>query len=427
MERVYLDEGVAVQKRSRTWTADIYRRGRRVYMSLGTTDKTEAMLKGWSIVKAIQERRFEIEGDAGILDCASRGIDFFRISEPMDEAFNEMALEEKASKALDRLKRRAIEGVDVEGVVRQTMTQVLVAQKPAIIEKPLDDMISEHVTVLKGTQNIGKDWEKNVTTQLKLFFGWAKVKTFAEVERSHLEGYIAHVRTVEGRGDWCVRQKFFILAKFFKWAVSRRYLSASPADGMAIRKPGKEKVEFFLSSECRALIKNAADDERAAVMGLAIYASLRREEIFKLDRPDINLKDRIIELDKTKTDYPRTIPILDQLLPLLKRLPLKPGRIFTAWGDEDAMGEEITAFCKRITKRTGRWIGLQMMRRSFCTYLLANGASADTEAAWSGHGVKTAEGYYRGRRPLGESSLLMTYRGLPLEKHGVTERLTRRK
>jgi hypothetical protein len=101
--------------------------------------------------------------------------------------------------------------------------------------------------------------------------------------------------------------------------------------------------------------------------------------------------------------------------------------MFDVWGHVDTMGNEITEYTKRITKRTGKREGLQLMRRSFCTYVLGNGVSAATEADWSGHSAKTAEGYYRGKRPIGERILLMTYKGKALERHGVSERMVRAK
>jgi len=259
MERHYLGYGVAIQKRGRTWAVDVYWKGKRMVRTLGTTDEEVAREIGYRHVREVKKHQLEIEQDICVLDNATKGTPSFFLdpADPRAKKVPSMSPDqiqslgrEALANALGRLERRAREGVDLGVIVGRELAQILAAQKPTLPEKPLEDLISEYVTVLKGTQDIGKDWEKNVTTQLKLFFGWAKVTSLAQVERSHAEGYIAHVRTVEGRGDWTVRQKFFIVAKFLKWAVGRRYLIVNPCDGINPKKPGKRKIDFFVASEC---------------------------------------------------------------------------------------------------------------------------------------------------------------------------------
>jgi type II secretory pathway component PulL len=53
-----------------------------------------------------------------------------------------------------------------------------------------------------------------------MFLTFCEIRNVAEIERRHLEAYLAHARG-EGQGDKSVRDKYIIIAAWLKWAKAQ--------------------------------------------------------------------------------------------------------------------------------------------------------------------------------------------------------------
>ena len=193
-----------------------------------------------------------------------------------------------------------------------------------------------------------------------------------------------------------------------------------PDEDLMPRKPKMASPKYFPAREIEKILAvgKQVDRQVAAVCAVAAFAGLRREEIFLLDWRQVNLGDRRIEIPESKTDKPRWTPVFDelvgQLFPAKKR-----GKVFTRWVSVDRMAQEIKEVIAKATGRRERWCALHHLRHSASTHLQAQGVAASVVGDWLGHRVSTAEKYYRGKLPMGEKPLIMTFRGHPLEKHGI--------
>lgn len=86
-------------------------------------------------------------------------------------------------------------------------------------------------------------------------------------------------------------------------------------------KPGEfQRLELALKATRNASV-------RPAIM-FAIQTGLRRGELLDLTWPHIDLERRLAHIPRTKTGHPRTIPLTDDAVAVLKGLPVTDGRVF---------------------------------------------------------------------------------------------------
>lgn len=114
-------------------------------------------------------------------------------------------------------------------------------------------------------------------------------------------------------------------------AVVRRVLNVAYKEWDWIDEPlgGKIKLlseksmsrEFFLSQEeVDTLLAATSNEDARRVMTLAAYTGLRRSEILKL-KPENWHKPYIVLFSDTKSGKPRSVPVIEDLHPIMQRLP----------------------------------------------------------------------------------------------------------
>lgn len=293
------------------------------------------------------------------------------------------------------------------------------------VQAAIDSYLS---TVQVGREDNSKDWRKTVETQIRSFFEHSRVEILESIRKDHLEDWLAFERTgdpLRGKkpsGDWSLRQKYYNVSKFFRFAARRGWMTWVPDEDLVPRKPKHTFPKFFTAAEIRKILTAAKKIHRELALACAIaaYAGLRRHEVFRLEWRSVNLADRRIEIEESKTRKSRWTPILDGLSRYFWRPPAK-GRVFTRWGHLDTMGTEAEETIRRALGREEKWLGLNILRHSCSTHLQAQGVAPSIAADWLGHRVSTAERYYRGKHPMGEQPLTMTFRGRLLERYGVPE------
>ena len=121
----------------------------------------------------------------------------------------------------------------------------------------------------------------------------------------------------------------------FAWATKQRIVAQNPFVG--VRKPRKEsRLEFLTVAEARRLIDftdaQAKSDLRGAVFSVAVrlglLAGLRAGEVFGLRWRDCDLDRGVMTVNKsycsvTKTGKPRTVPMTDELVTVLRTWRLR--------------------------------------------------------------------------------------------------------
>lgn len=114
-------------------------------------------------------------------------------------------------------------------------------------------------------------------------------------------------------------------------SIIRRILNLAYKEWEWIQEPLGDKVKMLHESnerhvylepdEVNELALNCKNPHAADLIRLAAFSGLRRSEIFRVSKD--NLKGVYLTLDSnTKSGKPRTIPVPEDMIPIIKRMPL---------------------------------------------------------------------------------------------------------
>lgn len=127
-----------------------------------------------------------------------------------------------------------------------------------------------------------------------------------------------------GRGDKgsTINRKLSALSVMLKTAEERNALGGRQAPKIRRVKETENRIRFLSDDEERILFElldamnYAAQAEAIKVL---LYTGFRCGELWKLEKRDVNLAEGTLTLWKTKNGRARTIPILDCIMPIIKR------------------------------------------------------------------------------------------------------------
>jgi integrase len=176
-----------------------------------------------------------------------------------------------------------------------------------------------------------------------------------------------------------------MLKAMFNWGVQEGLTLSNPTDGIKRMRETGARTRFLDSSEVNCLLARASDDIRPIVI-TAIHTGMRRGEILKLRWPDVDLQNRVLTVQESKSGKNRTIPIDDTPHETLKALPsrFKKGYVFPHSSGEP-MGDLQHKF-QRLAKKAGTGdTRFHDLRHTFASHLVINGVDLKTVQELLGH------------------------------------------
>lgn len=192
-------------------------------------------------------------------------------------------------------------------------------------------------------------------------------------------------------------------AKFQRWA-------GAPAVFAGVQKIregySQERIAYFTRDERDLILTTMASDRGAVALWVAFYAGLRREEIARLEWPDIDLASGLISVRTSKTGRGRLVPIAARLAEVVASSRRGQGRV-APWkweaGSEHwkvgALGllERIQTRLPDLAARC-RW---NIFRHTFASLLVQSGVSIDKLSAWMGNSPDVCRRHYAQFIPAG--------------------------
>ena len=236
-------------------------------------------------------------------------------------------------------------------------------------------------------------WEGIVENHLKKAFPG----TLRSVTPDQVEAY-QHQRLEAGVSTSTVNREVTVLKHMFERAVLWEYLSTNPIKGMRKFKepPGRtrwlnpEEIEKLLSA-CTVVSfeKKEGHFFSELIKGylkpfvlLGLNSGMRRGEILRLTRKNIDWKNRVATLEVTKNGDKRHVHLNEAALIALKSIPprLDSDHLFPFRKDQMGM-----AF-RRAVKRAGiENFRFHDLRHTFCSYQAMNGIQGRGLMALMGH------------------------------------------
>jgi len=187
---------------------------------------------------------------------------------------------------------------------------------------------------------------------------------------------------------------------FFVRTLKRRF----PPDSIPYPKYSHHRVPKVLSPEEVAQLIDAASNLQARAILMLLYSTgMRRSELVRLRVEDIDSKRMIVHIRQGKGGKDRDVPLCPRLLETLREYwrSKKPKTwLFPAGiarrGDDHLTDKEIWYVCSEAARHAGlrKHVAPHMLRHSFATHLLENGADLPTIQILMGHADLEATSIY---------------------------------
>ena len=220
-----------------------------------------------------------------------------------------------------------------------------------------------------------------------------------EITPKHLEDYLTkRSRTPYSRGktkkpvkNTTLNRDIACIKGLFRKAVEWGCLQASPAEGIKNPKEIPNPPRLLEQEEIFRLLEEVPDHLNALVV-CAVYAGLRKKELFYLRWKDIdwttgelNVVSR--EEHPTKNYESRRIPMNEALAEALRRHPRRLGSPYVFCNEKGEPYDNVRIALNSAAKRAGIEEGfmLHQLRHAFCSHALMQGIDPRTVQKWMGH------------------------------------------
>jgi integrase len=181
----------------------------------------------------------------------------------------------------------------------------------------------------------------------------------------------------------CLKNMFF---KAIEWG----YLEKHPMKGVALLKEPPGRLRFLTMEEAGRLLRELPEETGQVVM-FALNTGMRKSEILDLQWKNVDMDQRLISVELTKTNERRVVPMNDQVYQLLQNL------------EKHRAGSELVFPEGRVNIRKNFHAGMKRAgiidfrlhdcRHSFASHLVMSGASLKVVQQLLGHkDIKMTEG-----------------------------------
>jgi integrase/recombinase XerD len=267
------------------------------------------------------------------------------------------------------------------------------------MEKTLKDFIY-YLAVEKG---LAKNTLESYERDLKGFLSYLQKEAVGgveEIKRSHILGYMAHLRS-KGLAASTVSRSLASIRSFFHFLLKERYVQENPANDMESPKQEKKLPKVISMSEIDFLLKQPDETKTSGIRDKAmlelLYATgIRVTELIDLCINDVNTESGYIRC-LGKGSKERIVPIGTLAIQKVKDYIGKGRPKMVKELNEQALfvnqhGHRLTrqGFWK-ILKKYARQAGINKeitphtLRHSFATHLLENGADLRSVQEMLGH------------------------------------------
>jgi integrase len=221
----------------------------------------------------------------------------------------------------------------------------------------------------------------------------------AEIDRRTIAVLLGQIET--SSGPTARNRLRSALSTFFSWAIQEGLTETNPVQGTGKADAGASRDRVLSQEELRKLWRSLGDDRFSEIIRLLLLTGCRRNEIGRLQRPEVDLARKMIVLapDRTKNGRTFELPLSSQALAIIARQPRRNSSdfIFAERGFND------WDRCKaRVDLRIGiAPYRLHDLRRSTATYMAEIGILPHIVEAVlnhvSGHKAGVAGTYNRAR------------------------------
>lgn len=268
----------------------------------------------------------------------------------------------------------------------------------------MEDAIEGFILHLAAERGHSENYQLTVRRTLERFAAWVKtqgVEEVAEVKTSHLTDYLMQ-RKRAGLAASSIRLELVALKIWFRWLNARRQREGDPAEVILPPRADQHLPDTLNETETRQLVESVKGHEPLdlrdrAILELFYAAGLRLSELTAARLENLSTDEGWIRVTG-KGKKTRLAPVGKDALKALKRYvetgrPTLVKKKTTSWIFLSSRGDRLTnARIQQIVKERALKAGLDparihphLLRHSFATHLLSNGADLRVIQEMLGH------------------------------------------
>jgi integrase/recombinase XerC len=250
-----------------------------------------------------------------------------------------------------------------------------------------------------SSKNFSHNTIKSYRNDLYEFFDFVG-KPPREVKISDVENFIMYVLKTQRVDSTCER-KLASLKSFFHYLEDKGLVDQNPAEFVPFRKRKKKIPDALDEDEALKLISSTEKERDVLIFALLYGCGIRISELANLKVEDIEESSRFLKI-KGKGGKWRKVPIPSEILPLIKnylelREKMNPKENFLVI---NKYGKRLSErYIREIVRRygavkTGKRVWPHLLRHSYATHLLKNGADIRVIQELLGHSsINTTQKY----------------------------------
>jgi integrase len=245
-------------------------------------------------------------------------------------------------------------------------------------KKVLFENYANEYLVYARTNKSANSYRLNITN-LRTLVPFFKDKYLTEITPQDIERY--KTERLKQVSPASVNRDLTCLRHMLNKAVEWKYLSMGPMKGVKPLKEPPGRLRFLSKDEIKRLMEELPDGTKAVVL-FALYTGLRKSEILNLGWNNIDLNNRMVIVDKTKTNERRIIPMNNAIYKQLQNLSHdRNGEVIFAQ-EKINLRKNFEAALKRAEIDDFRFHDL---RHTFASYLVMSGSSLKVVQQLLGH------------------------------------------
>ena len=277
----------------------------------------------------------------------------------------------------------------------------------------MEESIEQFILYLATERGLSENYQLSTRRSLEEFAAWlSRVKQVAApgaVTLAAITDYLAHCKK-RGLSTSSIKLAVVAIKIFFRFLLARNRLEADPAEYIPLPRTERYLPETLNELQVEKLIESISTDQplglRDRAMVELLYASgLRISELANARLENLLLEERVIRVTG-KGNKTRLIPVGRKACAAIAEYLARerPGMVKKRTGGEiflSVRGTKLTTVrIWQILKRIARYAGMEvnvyphLLRHSFATHLLSNGADLRIIQEMLGHAdVSTTQVY----------------------------------
>lgn len=217
-----------------------------------------------------------------------------------------------------------------------------------------------------------------------------------DIKLRHIEQYIQQRKELVKASS--INREINTIRKVFSLAVDNDILDLSPCRKVKTLRVYNNPVRYLAKDEEARLLRVCSPFMQALIK-VALYTGMRKNEILSLQWDDINFKSRFLLARETKNNKVREIPMCSQLIEVLKSIKRQSIYVFTNPETGTRYQDIYCTFRRAVYKARIRHITFHQLRHTTASRLNELGVDIVTIQEILGHAsIKTTMRYTHNRR-----------------------------